>query len=417
VTGTAQQLAVAERGREELPGVSGVTDPYYVSVAYSHEPTDPRIRRHCEAMARRGWRVVHIGLAGPRERRVGRLNGVVLLRWSRPRYRGAGLLRYGWSYLRFFLWVRRVVARVSARRPVRVVQVNNVPTYLVWAVGGARRRGARVVLDIHDPEPELFLSKFGQRPGARIGARLLAWGERAAAHRADLVLCVHDEHRRLTEAHGVPPGKLRVIVNQADARLFPLAPPRPATPFVGYHGTVSRRMGLDVVLQGLALLRDRRVTVRGAIWGDGDDVARLQEIRDRLGLTRTVEIPGQRFRLEELLPRVRALGVGLVPLARDVMTDIMLPTKLLEYVRLGVPVVVSWTPTIAHYFSEDAVRYVRDLSPAAVADAVAELLRDPVAAQRRAARAQALPIARAWQESGEREFVNLVEELGSSADH
>ena len=53
----------------------------------------------------------------------------------------------------------------------------------------------------------------------------------------------------------------------------------------------------------------------------------------------------------------------------------------------------------------------------AVAVAVAELLRDPVAAQRRAARAQALPIARAWQESGEREFVNLVEELGSSADH
>ena len=101
VTATAPQLAVAEQGREELPGVSGVPDPYYVSVAYSHEPTDPRIRRHCEAMARRGWRVVHIGLAGPGESRVGRLNGVVLLRWSRRRYRGAGLLRYGWSYLQF----------------------------------------------------------------------------------------------------------------------------------------------------------------------------------------------------------------------------------------------------------------------------------------------------------------------------
>ena len=140
MTATAPQLAVAEQGREELPGVSGVPDPYYVSVAYSHEPTDPRIRRHCEAMARRGWRVVHIGLAGPGESGVGRLNGVVLLRWSRRRYRGPGLLRYAWSYLQFFLWVRRVVARVSARRPVRVVQVNNVPTYLVWAVGGARRR-------------------------------------------------------------------------------------------------------------------------------------------------------------------------------------------------------------------------------------------------------------------------------------
>lgn len=416
MTGTGQQLAVAEQGREELPGASDVANRYYVSVAYSHEPTDPRIRRHCEAMARRGWRVVQIGLAGPGESAVGRLNGVVLLRWSRRRYRGAGLLRYGWSYLQFFLWVHRVVARISARRPVRVVQVNNVPTYLVWAVGAARRRGARVVLDIHDPEPELFLSKFGRRPGARIGARLLALGERLAARRADMVLCVHGEHRRLTEAHGVESRKLRVVINQADARLFPLAPPHPATPFVGYHGTVSRRMGLDVVLEGLALLRDRGVAVRGAIWGDGDDVARLQGIRDRLGLAATVEIPGQRFRLEDLLPRVREVGVGLVPLARDVMTDVMLPTKLLEYVRLGVPVVVSWTPTIAHYFPEDTVRYLRELSPAAVADAVAELLRDPLAAQRRAARGQVLPIAQAWQESGESEFVNIVEELGNSAE-
>ena len=296
------------------------------------------------------------------------------------------------------------------------MQVNNIPTYLVWAVGVARRRGARVVLDIHDPEPELFLSKFGQRAGARIGARFLALGERAAARRADVVLCVHEEHRRLTEAHGVEPSKLRVVVNQADSRLFPMAPPRPATSFVGYHGTVSRRMGLDVVLEGFALLRDRGVALRAAIWGDGDDVARLQGVRDRLGLTGTVEIPGLRFRLEDLLPRVRELGVGLVPLVRDVMTDVMLPTKLLEYVRLGVPVVVSWTPTIAQYFPDDTVRYLRDLSPDAVADAVAELLREPVAAQRRAARAQALPIARAWQEDGEPHFVNLVKELGSSAD-
>jgi len=297
-----------------------------------------------------------------------------------------------------------------------VVQVNNIPTYLVWAVTIARRRGARVVLDIHDPEPELFLSKFGRRPGARIGARLLAFGERAAARNADVVFCVHEEHRRLTEAHGVERSKLRVVVNQADARLFPMAPARPATAWVGYHGTVSRRMGLDVVLEGLALLRDRGVVLRAAIWGDGDDVSRLQRIRDRHGLSGMVEIPGQRFRLEDLLPRVRELGVGLVPLVRDVMTDIMLPTKLLEYVRLGVPVVVSWTPTIAQYFPDDTVRYLRDLSPNAVADAVAALLRDPVAAQQRAARAQALPIARAWQEEGESEFVNLVKELGSGGD-
>jgi glycosyltransferase involved in cell wall biosynthesis len=384
---------------------------YYVSVAYSHEPTDPRVRRHCEALARNGWRVVQVGIGAPGERPVGRLNGVVLVRWPRRRYRGSGLLLYGWAYAQFFFWTRRVLARISRRRPVRVVQVNNVPTYLVWAVGPAQRRGATVILDIHDPEPELFLSKFAQRPFSRFVAACLALGERRATRRAQVVFCVHEEHRRLTESHGVAPDKLRVVINHADGALFPMTPPHGAGPFVGYHGTVSRRMGLDVVLKGLRVLKDRGVELHGAFWGDGDDVARLQGIRDGLGLRHVVEIPGQRFRLEELLPRVRKLGIGIVTLVRDVLTDVMLPTKLLEYVRLGVPVVVSWTPTIAHYFPEDSVRYLRELSPGAVADAVAELLGDPAAGQRRAVRAQALPIARAWQESGEEEFVKLVEQL------
>ena len=389
-------MPIAARAVETRPG--------YVSIAYTHAPTDPRVRRHCETFARRGWRVYQLGVAARDEGRVGRLGDIVLIRWLRPRYRGGRLLRYLWSYAAFFIWVHRVLARLSRDRAIRIVQVNNIPNFLIWAATGARRRGARLVLDIHDPEPELFLSKFGHVTGARGGARLLGLVERWAARKADRVLCVHEQHRAVTVEHGVEEQKLHVVVNNADGTLFALRQPRPARPFVAYHGTVAARMGLDVVLAGFARARGEWPDLRGAIWGDGDAVAALQVLRDALGLKDVIECSGQRFRLEELLPRLEGVGLGIVPVRRDPFTDVMLPTKLLEYVRLGIPVAVSWTPTIARFVSDDAVFFIRDLVPDEVARVIQQVLREPEAARERVRRAQQLPVARSWQQNEQAYF-------------
>lgn len=365
-------------------------------------------------MARRGWRVYQLGLAAERESRVGRLNGVVLVRWREPRYRGGRLVRYLVAYARFWWWAKWCLRRLRRRggRAIDVVHVNNVPNFMIWAAASERRRGAGLILDIHDPVPELFLSKFHDQRAARVIAVLLKWEERLASRAADLVLCVHEPHRALTSGHGLDARKLRVVENLTDDRLFPVEPPRAPVPFVAYHGTVAARMGLDVLLEALSLLRREGWPVRGAIWGDGDVVESLRRMRDTLGLGTDVEIPGQRFRLEQLLPRLREVGVGVIPLKRDRFTDIMLPTKLLEYVRLGIPVVATWTPTMAYYFPDDTVWFVRDPSPSGLADALRDVLTAPEQARARAARAQGLAIARAWND-GEPDFVRIVEEVGA----
>ena len=388
--------------------------PCFVSIAYTHAPSDPRVRRECETLVRAGWRVVQIGLGVAGEPRVGRLNGVLLLRLPRRRYRGGALVLYAWAYLTFLFWSRRVLHRLMARRVVNAVQVSNLPNFLVWAASGARRRGVGVMLDIRDPVPELFHSKFGHRPFSPVGVWLAEVEEVAAAHGADVVVTVNEPHRKLTEQHGVDPAKLRVVLNTADATLFPMLDPRPASPFLAYHGTVAARMGLDVVLEAIAALRAERPELRTAIWGDGDGVVPLRAVRDRLGLSDTVELTGERFRMDALLPMLATVGVGLVPLRRDPFTDIILSTKLMEYVRLGIPTVVAWTPTLAHYFPADTVTYVHELTPRAWADAIRRVLADPEAARAQVARAQRLPAAQAWQAS-EAEFLGLVGAVAAGA--
>jgi glycosyltransferase involved in cell wall biosynthesis len=384
----------------------------YVSLAYTHAPTDSRVRRHCEALARHGWRVYQLGLAADGERPVGRLNGVVLVRWARPRYRGARLTRYLVAYTAFFWWARRLLRRLRRTQRIDVVHVNNIPNFMMWVAAPERRRGSGVILDLHDPVPELYLSKFGGRPGTGTMVRLLECEERLASRPADVVLCVHEPHRAMTVAHGVDAAKIRVVENLADDILFPMQPARPAAPLVAYHGTVARRMGLDALIEAVRTLRREGLPVRGAVWGDGDAVEALRKTRDRLGLTDDIEIPGQRFRAEQLLPRLRDVGIGVVPLRRDAFTDIMLPVKVLEYVRLGIPVVATWTPTMAYYFPEDTVTFLRDSSATGLANALRTLLAAPEQARARAARAQGLPIARAWQDR-EQSFVRIVEEVAA----
>jgi len=382
----------------------------YVSVAYTHAVADSRVRRHCETIARRGWRVFQLGLARAHEASVARVNGVVYVRYQRPRYRGNNLLQYAWAYARFFLWARRLLTRLNRRHAVAVVHANNIPNLIVWVASAARRAGTGVILDIHDPVPELFLCKFSRQPGARLTASGLRLEERLSARNADVVLCVHDAHRELTEQHGVDKRKLRVVLNAADGSLFPMVPPRCAEPFIVYHGTLTDRMGLDAVLRAFRLMHDRGTCVRAAFWGDGDVVDDLRRLRDQLGLADTVDIPGTRVVLEKLVPRLRTVGIAIAPMRRDAFTDCLLPTKLLEVVRLGIPSVVTWTPTVSRHFPEDTVHYVRDFTPEGIARVLQRVLADPEDARRRAVRAQALSIAMSWQDL-EDEFVRIVEDL------
>ncbi|MDO9356267.1 MAG: glycosyltransferase, partial [Solirubrobacteraceae bacterium] len=82
--------------------------------------------------------------------------------------------------------------------------------------------------------------------------------------------------------------------------------------------------------------------------------------------------------------------LGLIPLRRSSGTDIMLPTKLLEYVSVGITSIVPRTPTVARYFDERMVEFFEAENAASLADAILRLYRDPARRASLAAEAKAL---------------------------
>ncbi len=387
----------------------------FVSIAYAPASGDPRVRRQCESLVRAGWTVYQIGLRARGEPAVGRLNGVVMLRTPQTRYRGPSLRAYVRSYTEFFFRARRLLRRIMEHGPVDAVQVTNLPNSLVWAARPARRRGAAVLLDIRDPVPEFFQCKFGDRFFGAFGAWCARLEEQIASWGADIVVTANEPHLRITAEHGVDPAKLRVVLNTADARFFPMTPPRPAGLIMTYSGTVAARMGIDVVLEAMAELKRTGLATRMLILGDGDAVPGLQRERERLGLQADVVVTGERFRIEELSERLAEVGIGLVPFRRDAFTDLLLSMKLLEYVRLGIPVLAIRTPTLAHYFPDDTVAYVDAMTPTAWAGVIRGVLADPEGARARAVRAQSIPVAQAWQDVSEPDFIALVAQAAADA--
>jgi glycosyltransferase involved in cell wall biosynthesis len=346
----------------------------FLMIAYSTYARDARVKRHVEALADRGDSVDVICLA---DEQLRPRPGVNLMGIALPRYQGASPAGYLLSYLRFFAAASAKAWQRSRGQNYKAAIVCSMPDAAILSAVPLRMFGTRLILDVHDTMPELCLDKFAGRVGA-IGARALMLEERWSGRLADRVLAVHDLHRARLEAAGISPGKIRVVVNSPDGKIFaPLqdrATQRDAFTIV-CHGTITRRLGLDVAFQAIEELRQKIPTLRLVVVGRGDYIAVAKETVGRMGLEDRISfLPA--VPVEELPALLRQADVGLVPNLPSAASHLMLPVKLTEYAALGIPVIAARLRTIEHYFGCGAVRLFEPGNPHSLALAIGELYED-----------------------------------------
>ncbi len=344
-------------------------------VAYTYYLTDPRCRREATLAAEAGWDV-HFYALSPDGRRVRQsVEGITLHTLPMRRYRGDSAAAYVGSYLQFLLLAKFAVFAGHLSHNFNVVHVNTMPDFMVAAAIPPRIFGAKVILDIHDVMPEIYMTKF-QLPSDHWKIRLIRGMEVLSARCAHVVLTAEHPKADLLAEHGVPANKIRVLLNLPDDSLFTpqfvLADPEllacgaddPDSEFrLIYHGTLAHRLGMDNAVGALKLLADEIPGARLSLFGDGDHLPELHRLTEELQLGQRVWFSDGFQPIETIIPAIEKAHLAVLPTRHEISTDYMLPTKLLEYLAFGIPAVFTPTKTVRHYFGDSHPLYIDDPTP------------------------------------------------------
>ena len=401
---------------------SGLQGKRVGMVTFSSYPADPRPRRAAEALLKEGMSVDLVCLGDKKEPTREAFGGINILRVPITHRRG-GWFSYAHKYSAFILISAGILALRSLKHRYDLIYVHNMPDILVLSSLLPKALGAKVILDQHDPMPELMMTIFNLDKKNR-SVRLLSQLEKWSTARADLVLTVNIACKRIFASRSCSPEKIGVVMNSPDGEIFPFRPARlhpcrnqaPTKPFViMYHGSLVERNGLDLMVDALARVRKDVAAAELRIYGRKTpflervmDQARNKDLADR------VHYLGPR-RQEDLVGEIENCDVGVIPNHRNAFTDINTPTRIFEYLALGKPVIAPATPGILDYFTEDSLLLVEPGNSADLARQIEYVARNYQDAIRVAERGQQIYLQHTWKQE-RRTLVELVSGLLSKGE-
>lgn len=389
-------------------------------VVLSQYPGDPRVRREAEALARHGIAVDVVCYRNPGQARREEYGLVTAHRVMLVRDK-TSILRYllfsqGFGWRAF--WEVEVLAR---RNRPDLVQVHNMPDHLVFTAALRRFGGTPVILDLHDLMVELFESKWsGLR--ARLLLPLVKASERVSCGFASSLITTSSGFRDRLLARRIPADKLTLVLNAADSNVF--FRPRAGgmardardghelnAPRLVYHGTVAHRFGIHILIEAMALLKNRGFAPELRIHGkyDADYRHVLEQLIAERGLGHVVRL-GDYLTHEEIREMLYDMDIGVVPYLRDSFMDLALSTKSFEYVAVGLPVVASRVASMTALFSDTSLLYYEAGNAVELADRIEQACRNPGLRRELAASADREYEGLAWPIQEER-YLGLIRSL------
>jgi len=306
------------------------------------------------------------------------------------------------------LW-QQLTLFLHARRGYDAIVVRDKPVLGVIGFAAARLAGVPFVYWMSYPLPEHYLW-LASRADGRLGlARRLWLGLRGQLGRGVLSkilipgcdwLFVQSAAMEASLRRGplrhdrVTPVPMGVDVDALPPPVETLPEPLVEGPFCVYLGTLDRSRQPEVLVDTALRVAQRvsgfRMLIIGGVEAPSDR-GWLQRYAEEKNAGHCVHFTG-RLPAQQGLALARRANVGLSPVPRTELTEVGSPTKVVEYLACGVPVVCNDQPDQAYVVTQSGGGRVTGFDADEFSDAIIETLREGPAAQARAAQ------ARAWVE-------------------
>ena len=383
-----------------MPRICCVTHHYY--------PQHAHIRRDLETLVDAGYDVDIICLKRKGQKYRETINGVRVYRMP-VEHKRRGFLRQIIEYSTFFILATITLGFLKLRKGYAIIEVTNMPDVLVFSSILPKLMGAKVILYIFDNVPEYFAFIYQLTPD-HLAIRLLRWCERVSTAYADHVIVTQTVAKGVLESHGVPASKMTVVLNVPNEGKFcPVAtsgdPKKDGSFRLMTHGSIIRCYGIQTIIRSIPIILDQIPEMEVQIVGEGEYMDELMRLARDLGIEEHVRFTGH-VPHEAIPHMISEADVGVV----SMLTDLMLPTKLLEYVAMTKPVVVTAQPTMKEYFDDDSALFYKPDDEHDLARCILELYSQPSKARSMALRALALYEKYRWQNT-KHEYLGVYDDL------
>ena len=330
----------------------------------------------------------------------------------------SSLWMYALHQLRFLVSASAAVYRLHSRKRYDVIHVHNIPDFLVFAAWYPKLTGAKLILDIHDIVPELFENKFSSR-FKKLYVTALRIIERLSARFVHHVIISNHLWRDKLIARSADGDRCSVILNHVDPNLFT---PRPRTRNDGkfivlFPGSMQWHQGLDI---GIRAFSEFRKTVPNAEFhiystGNGKLKAELGALAQELGIEASVKFC-EIVSLDNIVEVIANSDLGVVPKRADSFGNEAYSTKIMEFMALGVPVVVSRTKIDSYYFTDDDVRFFPSGDSNAMARAMIDVAKNQSLRESLIAHGLEYVAQHSWAKK-RKEYLDLIDDLVAEHFH
>jgi glycosyltransferase involved in cell wall biosynthesis len=171
---------------------------------------------------------------------------------------------------------------------------------------------------------------------------------------------------------------------------------------------------LDIAIRAFHRIRLEAPAAEFHIYGAGDQLENLRRLIHELKLEDRVHLK-KSTAMESISQFIENADLGLVPKRKDGFGNEAFSTKILEFMALGVPVLLADTLVDTYYFDESVAKFFASGDAENLAKALLELYENPQELNRLAQNATAFVQKFTWKEK-QNLYLDLVTALtGRSA--
>jgi glycosyltransferase involved in cell wall biosynthesis len=236
-----------------------------------------------------------------------------------------------------------------------------MPDFLVFLSVIPKLFGSKVILDLHDPTPEMLMTKYAEDRDSWL-TKILKWQEKVSIRFAHKIITTNKSFLDKFISRGCPPDKINIVMNSPQDSIFNRFVNKSKNKsdenkfVVMYHGIIIKRYGLEELVNAVHLLKDKIPGLELRVYGIGEDLSLFLEMVRKLNLDNIVKYFGQ-VPIEKIVEIIPECDVGIIPNRLSPFTKINFPTRIFEYLHLKKPVVVPRTQGISDYFDESSIFY------------------------------------------------------------